>query len=371
MKANKGEWSEPYVALRLLGEGKLHLADDDGKRLPGQWLKVLDVIRYETKDRMVEYNCSTETTIDVSVDGENVVSVAANDFLRYAEQLKEEIIESTGNSFSVSDEIKDFFKRVEIKSIKARSVNKSDIFISTEDPSTSIIREHIGFSIKSKFGKDPTLFNTGTNSAAVYKLTNIDDELMNRVNNTYDDKGHTAVAERCRLLKENGCDFEFSGFPTASRSHCKTFEENLDLLNPRLGSVIDFVLKTHFLTESKARDVEDMVELLVEHNPCGITRAEEKYPYMMKSFLYASYCGLTAGTLWDGKSQVNGGFIAVDENGKVTANLAIESEGFKSYLFKHCYFEWPATSEGHGNYAKVYKENGEYFFRLNFQIRYR
>lgn len=371
MKANKGEWSEPYVALRVLGEGKLDLADDDGNVLPGQWLNVLDVIRHETKKRVVEYNYSSETTINVIVDGESVVSVASGDFLKYAEQLKREILRSKGNSFSVSDDIIAFLKRVEIESIKARSVNKSDIFISTEDPRTSIVRKRIGFSIKSKFGKDPTLFNTGANSAAVYKLTNIDDVLMDKVNSTYDDKGHTAVAERCRLLKERGCEFEFLGFPTASRSHCKTFEENLDLLNPRLGTVIDFILRTHFLTESKARDVEDMVELLVEHNPCGISRAEEKYPYMMKSFLYASYCGLTAGTLWDGRSQVNGGFIAVDEYGKVTANLAIESEGFKSYLFKHCYFEWPATSEGHGNYAKVYKEKNEYFYRLNFQIRYK
>ena len=234
-----------------------------------------------------------------------------------------------------------------------------------------MVREHIGFSIKSKFGKDPTLFNTGASSAAIYKLTNVNDELMDTVNNLFDDQGHTAIAERCKTLIDNGCGFKFIGFPVAVRSGCKTFEENLDMLNPRLKPSIDFILRTHFLTNSTARDVEDMVNILVEHNPCGLTRADEKYPYMMKSFLYASYCGLTAGTLWDGKSQVNGGFIAVDEVGNVTANLALESEGFKSYLYKHCYFEWPSTSEKHGNYARVYKENDEYFFRLNFQIRYR
>ena len=233
------------------------------------------------------------------------------------------------------------------------------------------MRRHIGFSIKSKFGKDPTLFNTGKNSATVYKLSNMNDDLMDEINSMVDEKNHTAVADRCKALLENGCEFEFVGFPVAARAGCKTFEENLDILNPRLGDTIDYILRTHFLTDETARDVEDMVDIVIEHNPCSLTRPKEKYQYMMKSFLYASYCGLTAGTLWDGKSQVNGGFIAVDEKGNVTANLALESEGFKSYLFKHCYFEWPATSENHGNYAKVYKEGEDYYFRLNFQIRYR
>lgn len=272
---------------------------------------------------------------------------------------------------NVSNDIEKFFEKIQLTAIKAKSIDKSDIFISIEDTQTSVVRRHIGFSIKSKFGKDPTLFNTGKNSATVYKLSNMNDDLMDEINSMVDEKNHTAVADRCKALLENGCEFEFVGFPVAARAGCKTFEENLDILNPRLGDTIDYILRTHFLTDETARDVEDMVDIVIEHNPCSLTRPKEKYQYMMKSFLYASYCGLTAGTLWDGKSQVNGGFIAVDEKGNVTANLALESEGFKSYLFKHCYFEWPATSENHGNYAKVYKEGEDYYFRLNFQIRYR
>lgn len=92
---------------------------------------------------------------------------------------------------------------------------------------------------------------------------------------------------------------------------------------------------------------------------------------MVKSFLFASYCGMTASTLWDGEGEVNGGFINVDENGKVLAHYAMESEEFKSYLFNNCYLEFPSTSEKHGDYAKVYEVDGEYYYHLNFQIRYR
>ena len=92
---------------------------------------------------------------------------------------------------------------------------------------------------------------------------------------------------------------------------------------------------------------------------------------MLKSFLYAAYCGMTASTLWDGNSQVNGGFIKVSRTGEVLAHYALESDSFKEYLFENCYLEYPSTEENHGDYAKVYKVDNEYFVNLNFSIRYR
>ena len=71
-------------------------------------------------------------------------------------------------------------------------------------------------------------------------------------------------------------------------------------------------------------------EKLITENPCGLSRPVVQYPYMIKSFLYAAYCGMTASTHWDGQSQVNGGFISVDENGQVLAHYALESEEFEN-----------------------------------------
>ena len=291
MRANKGEWSEPYVALRVLGDGKLNLADDEGNVIPDQWLNVLDVIRYETRERVdqrVEYGLSADAIVDIKIDDKEIASVPAHEFLYYADKLKAEILNASGSSFNVSEDIEKFFEKIQLTAIKAKSIDKSDIFISIEDTQTSVVRRHIGFSIKSKFGKDPTLFNTGKNSATVYKLSNMNDDLMDEINSMVDEKNHTAVADRCKALLENGCEFEFVGFPVAARAGCKTFEENLDILNPRLGDTIDYILRTHFLTDETARDVEDMVDIVIEHNPCSLTRPKEKYQYMMKSFLYAS-----------------------------------------------------------------------------------
>ena len=97
---------------------------------------------------------------------------------------------------------------------------------------------------------------------------------------------------------------------------------------------------------------------------------------MMKTFLYASYCNMTASKRWDGKAEVNGGLIKVKENGEIVAYYALESDAFKDYLYENCFFDAPSTAYEHGNYGTVYKgldEEGRegYFFRLNFQIRYR
>ena len=43
IKANKGEWGEPYVAIRVLGEGKLYIADADGNKNPHEWMDIVEL----------------------------------------------------------------------------------------------------------------------------------------------------------------------------------------------------------------------------------------------------------------------------------------------------------------------------------------
>jgi len=371
--ANKGEWGEPYAALRILGDGKLYIADKNGNKNPKEWMNVLELIRHEAADRIVTYHLNGEENIGIEiwVNNNHKTSLDAIRFLSMANRLSSEIVNGRGRSFEVSEEIQNFLQEIEMHHIKAKSIDKSDLFLSIRDPRASIVREHIGFSIKSEFGQNPTLFNTAKASAVVYRIEGMNDELMKKINSLVDTKGHAAVSERCDMLIASGCELNFVGFPYAQRAGCEAFKENLDLIDPRLADVIERMLWNHFFEHFSNNDLSDVTNHLIEINPCNITRPEVKYPYMIKSFLYAAYCGMTASTLWDGDSQVNGGFIKVSSEGEVLAHYALESDAFKSYLFDNCYLEYPSTDEGHGNYAKVYKEGEDYFFRLNFQIRYR
>lgn len=372
IKANKGEWGEPYAAIRILGDGKLYIADANGNKNPSEWMNVLELIRHETASRIVSYRYKAEEVeIDVFVNNSYVTSFAASEFIKVADQLAREIPQKKGNSFEISDALSEFMREIEMLHIKAKSVDKSDIFLTILDPRASVMREHIGFSIKSEFGQNPTLFNTAKSSAVVYEVLNMNDNLMDKINSMFDDKGHVSVGGRCDALISDGCDLKFIGFPIASNAKCAAFKENLDLINPRLAEVIERMLWNHFFNHESYVNLEAVTQTIIKDNPCMLTRPEEKYPYMIKSFLYAAYCGMTASTLWNGNSQVNGGFIKVKRTGEVVAHYALESDAFKSYLYKNCYLEFPSTSEKHGFYANVYKEDGKYYFRLNFQIRYR
>jgi len=371
--ANKGEWGEPYAALRMLGDGKLYIADKKGNKNPEEWMNVLELIRHEAIDRIVTYrlNALEGTNIEIAVNNNYKTTVSTASFLNMADRLSSEIVNGRGRSFEVSEEVQAFLKEIEMLHIKAKSIDKSDLFLSIHDPRASILREHVGFSIKSEFGQNPTLFNTAKASAVVYRVEGMDDALMDEINTLVDDKGHAAVSERCGMLIEKGCRLTFVGFPFAKRAGCEAFKENLDLIDPRLADVIERMLWNHFFGHFSNNDLSDVTNHLIKTNPCNLTRPEVKYPYMIKSFLYAAYCGMTASTLWDGDSQVNGGFIKVGADGEVLAHYALESDAFKTYLYENCYLEYPSTDEGHGNYAKVYKEGENYFYRLNFQIRYR
>ena len=372
MRLNRGEWGEPYTALRLIGDGRLYVADENGNKRTDEWMNVLEVIRHETLERVVTYGRDPETLmVSVSVNGRPCVCLPASDFVGAADSLLGDIGAGRGHVFGVSEFVAEFLAQAEFEHLKAKSIDKSDIFLTTLDPRTCIQRKEIGFSVKSKFGQNPTLFNTAPASAVRYRVEGMTPSLMEEVNSMVDAKGHAAVTARCAALLQAGCCLEYDGYAVAKRAGCEAFKENLDLLDPRLPVVIERLLWNHFFIGQDSVDLVDVVADVVAENPCNVARPEVKYPYMVKSFLYAAYCGMTASTLWDGFGEVNGGFITVGENGEVLAHHALESEAFKGYLYKNCYLEFPATSKGHGDYAYIYEQSGSYFFNLNFQIRYR
>lgn len=370
-KANKGEWSEPYAAMKMLGDGKLYIADNDGNQNMHEWMSIIELIRHEAQDRIVTYRYNPDNVlIDIYVNGSSRLSVPANDFFAMAEQMRREILAGS-STFSLSENLDSFLRYIEIRATKAKSVDKSDVFLTITDPRAAVTREHIGFSIKSEFGQPTTLFNTATATAAEYVLSNMTDDLMSEINSITNDRGDAAVSERCDALTHHGCAMDFVGYAYAPRAGCRAFQENLDTIDTRLIDVIRTIMENHFVNHSTVTTIPEVMAEIIRQNPCDITRPEVKYPYMIKSFLYASYCGMTGSTLWDGNSQVNGGLIKVTRNGDVIAYYALESDSFKSYLYNNCFIDYPSTGPRHGHYGSVYKENDLYGFRLNFQIRYR
>lgn len=368
-KANKGEWGEVYCILRILAERKIYIADGSGKKQSDDCLNVLELMRKETAQRIIRYHCSpltTEVTIEV---GSFKKTLPVSTFLKLADTMLVEIKNGKG-TFALSGDLQKEINKTGLQSVKATSRDKNDVYLTILDPRSGVTRNNIGFSIKSELGNAPTLFNTGTNSALVYELDGMTPKLMNEINSMFEDNGKVSVLSRFQALLCKGIKLTFVGFPIHKRLQIQVFRENLEILNPRLPMFFDTALRGILSQKCSSRDVSIVTDYVSQINPAHVQRPLEVYEYMIKAFLYASYCGLTAGTLWNGKSDVNGGFIRVAADGEVLAFYALESDSFKQYLFDNSEIDFPATNEKHGNYANVYVEDGKFYFRLNFQIRY-
>lgn len=377
-KLNYGEWGEIYALLELVYRGEIHQADENEHAVDGYGLVVNEVIRRETTDREVTYRLSGDEArrnVLILVNQSPVKEVARKEFGKMASRLLQFVKQEMRAPFAISPDMQDFLSSIEVAHYKARASDKSDIFLSVTDPRTATARNVIGYSIKTKWSQKATLFNTGAGSRAVFEIDgSLPRSVRDQVNGLRDDKGHADVLGRIRLLKEHGCTFEFDGYGYCDRAKCRAFQENLSLINPRLVDVWQSVMLEHFEHGSfsgSSTDIKDITAWLIEKNPCDIDRGEVHYPYMMKSFLYAAYCGLTASTLWDGRSNVNGGLLTIDGEGEILAFSAVESDAFKSYLYNHTCIDYPSTSKAHGNYGTVYEENGTNYFALNFQIRFK
>lgn len=107
---NKGEWGEPCVALRLLADGRLYMADEDSQKRPDEWMSVVELIRHETEERVVKYSRDPETLkVTIDVNGELIDSLQTSDFTDAADELSDDIRTGRG-TFEVSKDVDNFFQ---------------------------------------------------------------------------------------------------------------------------------------------------------------------------------------------------------------------------------------------------------------------
>ena len=143
--ANKGEWSELYVLLKLLGEKKLYAGDGELNRIGNLFYPILKVLRNE-QDIHYEYALDGEIII-ISEDGKELLRKPVADFLKKANTLLD-IIHKEKGTFAIP-EIEQFMSEIHCNKIKAGSKQKKDITIVIHDLRTGMTPT-LGFSIKSR-----------------------------------------------------------------------------------------------------------------------------------------------------------------------------------------------------------------------------
>ncbi|MCD8283038.1 MAG: HpaII family restriction endonuclease, partial [Prevotella sp.] len=116
LTGNKGEWSEIYTLLKLLGEGEVYAGDEQLNKITELIYPVVMILREETA-RRIEFK-RERTTIEIQTSaGDKRLTIDAVVFLDMAEKLLRRI-NSVSGVFAVPA-IEEFMHSIYCNSLKA------------------------------------------------------------------------------------------------------------------------------------------------------------------------------------------------------------------------------------------------------------
>ena len=326
------------------------------KNLEGIVYPILRVLRTENNGN---FKYSIQDEIVLISGGEKLLKIKISEFKQKAKFLLERIKENTERTFSVP-EIEKFMQSINCISLKASSSAKTDITIVVHDQRTNQ-QPTLGFSIKSQLGSPSTLLNAGKTTNFIFKISNL--ELTeSEIENINSIASRSKIIDRINsVLKSNG-QFDFV------RIEKQVFSNNLILIDSKLPEILSQIVYEFY--SSNKSTVLDLVENTNYKNPLNfdISNKHKFYEYKIKRFLTDIALGMMPSKVWSGHYDTTGGYLIVKENGDVLCYHIYNKNEFENYLFNNTKLD-TASSRRH-NFGTIYKEKGEFYFKLNLQIRF-
>ena len=361
MKGNKGEWSEVYVFLKLLAEGKLYAADANLNRLSDIFYPIIKILREEASDgKKREYVLNGDISIVDGATGKTLAKFPVKDFMSAAGILLDNLKKAKGPSFEVKD-AESFLKQIDCSSLTPAKSNKSDIKIVVHDIRTGI-KPTLGFSIKSMLGQKSTLFNPGEGTNFIYAVDGasagkIDLEKTNSIS------AEPKITKRIEYLTENGCTLTYRDIQS------DTFKRNLVIIDSKMPDILAYLLLYKY-TEKAGSDLKNLLEIIKRKDPVkyGIDSPHPFYEYKIKNFLTDVALGMTPSKIWTGKYYATGGIIIVKGDGDIVCYHIYNRNEFQDYLLNNTKLEQASTSRY--GFGDLYREGKETLIKLNLQIRF-
>ena len=177
---NKGDWSEFYILLYLLGSCRLYAGDENLLRMDHCQLQISKIFRKETPVDNITFLLDPKMEkIDIYINGEHEKSFSNCIFLTLAQKYLPLIKQGKG-SFDIPDAEKTL-NMLHCKRLSASSSDITDIRLELHDPFTGM-NQIMGFSIKSYLGGAPTLLNASGATNFIYEVSDIADDTMKAIN---------------------------------------------------------------------------------------------------------------------------------------------------------------------------------------------
>jgi len=366
MKYNKGEWSEAYAFVKLLGEGKVYASDENLNKINERAYTIFKIFQ-EGIMSFYEIDSNRHIINVVNQEGNIVSQTNSSRFIDIANESLEIIKNSKGSSFEVPI-LKEFLNELGIENFKGSSSKKEDLKMEILDLDLNVPKT-LNFTVKSYLGNNPTLFNASTATNFLFKIENISDEEVDYLNGINKDTERQWRKIRFGKIFEGHFNKKYK--VTFVEEKDKTLYQNLRLIDSSLPKILAFML-FYFYSHDGVASVSDLTKYLAEFNPLELHDDEKETFYKKKvsEFLESVTFGMMPAEKWDGTHEINGGLLTVKKDGDILCHhIYYDNVSLKNFLFKHTKFESPSGSRH--KYGDIYKENGEVFFKLNLQVRFK
>lgn len=384
LPGNIGEWSEVYVLLKLLADGKLYAADSNLNAISNAYYPIIKILRQENSNYH-EYHFNESIKI-FDTNNVELISLPISEFIIQSKKLLGYLKEASGRRI-IFEDIELFLDSIKINKLTASNKDKSDIIVVVHDLKTGL-QPQLGFSIKSRLGQDSTLFNPGAGTNFIFKTihpSKINIDLKNFNKQTLiesKETGKSKISLRLTELENLGFNIEFQ------KIQSENLQLNLMLIDSQLPEILAQLLIVRYKTGKSQMD--ELIKIINTQNPLcfNLDNNHPFYEYKIKNFLTDVALGMTPETVWTGLYDATGGMIIVKEDGELACYHIYNKNEFQEYLVKNTKIEQPATSEDDDNpgneklfikggsrvkpykFGWVYEEGGEYFIKINLQIRF-
>lgn len=353
MSGNKGEWSELYVFMKLLSQGRVYAANENVERIDEVNYPILKIMREEIKGRIIDYVIN-DKEISIEIQSDKILSVDRKEMEKQANILLKNIASHSG-SFEL-EEIAEFANGIKVTKLKAPSADTTDISMQIKDIHTNFIR-NVGFSIKSEVGNAPTLLNAGQTTNFIYKVTGLSRIQMEEINSI---NTRTKIKDRMFKIAELGGKIQYYDMNHTG------FKRNLIMVDSSMPEIIGNMLLYYYSEDVK--ECDKLVNMLGDRDPLGYGDSM-MYTYKFKKFLCSCALGMKPAKPWDGLDEANGGYIIVKANGEILAYHIYNRNFFEQYLLDNTVLDRASTSRH--EYMSLYEENNEIFIKLNLQVRFK
>ena len=354
---NKGEWSEVYTLLKIISDKQLFAGDSNLNKIETLIFPIIKVLRDETNGT---FEFSYDNDLVIVKNSEEEIRISVLEFQKQAHFLLTKLKEKTNATFSIP-EIESFINSFDSHSLKAKSSVKSDIRIVIHDQRTGT-NPQLGFSIKSQLGGASTLLNAGKTTNFIFKINNLN-LTQNQISKINEIDTRSKIKDRIEKITELGGNFKFQ------KTESSIFGNNLVLIDSALPKIIAESLKLFFT--STYSSIVELTNQISAKNPLdyNLETNHPFYSYKIKRFLTDIALGMMPSKVWTGELDATGGYLVVKENGEVLCYHIYNRNEFEDYLFTNTKLE-TASSTRH-EFGKIYEENGQLFFKLNLQIRFK